>query len=50
MCRKTFSSVFETFMTIDDQLVTYGKQSIEDILFWQQMDLEQYEDEEKAGT
>jgi hypothetical protein len=27
-----FSSVFETFITIDDKVVTYGKQSVEDIL------------------
>lgn len=31
-CRKIFSSVFETFITIDVQVVTYGKQGIEDIL------------------
>jgi len=29
---KTFSSVFETFINIDVQVVTYDKQSIEDII------------------
>lgn len=42
--------MFETFISIHDQVVTYGKQGIEDILSWQQMNHEQYEDEEKAGT
>jgi hypothetical protein len=32
--------VFETFITTDDPDVTYGKQSVEDILFWHQMNHE----------